>query len=100
MNTTNKHTESPWHIGINPGPIIYGPSGEQVASLFPALLEEQENKANARLIASAPSLLEALQALTERASALDQSATEEGLRNCSAIANARQAIAKATGEQS
>ena len=53
-------------------------------------------EANARLIAAAPDLLEALRDLLSRAD-LDQSATHDGLENCNALAKCRAAIAKATG---
>jgi len=55
-------------------------------------------EANARLIAAAPDLLEALRDLLSRAD-LDQSATHDGLENCDALARCRAAIAKATGDQ-
>ena len=54
-------------------------------------------EANARLIAAAPDLLEALRDLLSRAD-LDQSATHDGLENCDALARCRAAIAKATGD--
>ena len=57
-------------------------------------------EANARLIAAAPDLLEALRDLLSRAeSELDQTATHDGLANCDALARCRAAIAKATGDQ-
>jgi len=96
MKNTTKHTPGPWHIGMKPGPIIYGPSGEQVACLLPAMLDNQENKANARLIAAAPALLEALQVAVLRV----ELANKEGDPILSAwLSEARQAIAQATGEQ-
>jgi hypothetical protein len=58
--STQKHTPGPWHVGFKPGPIVYGSQGEQVANLFEPLIDTEENKANARLIASAPDLLNAL----------------------------------------
>ena len=27
------HTPTPWHVGMKPGPFIYGPQGEQVADM-------------------------------------------------------------------
>ena len=26
---TPKHTPGPWHVGLKPGPMVYGPQGEQ-----------------------------------------------------------------------
>lgn len=54
------HTPGPWHFGIRPGPMVYGPNGEQVANLVVPMLEERENLANARLIALTPDLVLAL----------------------------------------
>ena len=45
---------------MRPGPIIYGPLGEQVSDLRGSLLDDNETMANARLIACAPEMLEAL----------------------------------------
>ena len=61
-----------------------------------------EVEANAALIAAAPELMAALETLTERAtndSGFDQSATHHGIANCDALAKAREAIARATGEE-
>lgn len=53
-------------------------------------------KANALLMAAAPDLLSSLQELEELARRqLDQSPTHDGLQNCTALANARRAIARA-----
>lgn len=59
------YTAGPWHIGMKPGPMIYGPKGEQIADMRPdrAMVPDDENRANARLIAAAPDLLAALEAL-------------------------------------
>lgn len=54
---TSKHTPGPWHVGMKPGPMIYGKRGEQIADLTAELLMQDENAANAALIASAPDLL-------------------------------------------
>ena len=59
MNT--KHTPGPWHIGMKPGPMIYGPNGEQVADLRADMVFPEETTDNARLIAAAPDLLAALE---------------------------------------
>jgi hypothetical protein len=67
MHTT-RHTPGPWHIGVC-RPIsykfIYGPSGEAVADCDHKTNSPGENLANARLIAAAPELLSALQALVD-----------------------------------
>lgn len=57
-----KHTPGPWHVGMKPGPIVYGPKGEQVSPLN-IMLDPEEAKANARLIAAAPELLDALKSV-------------------------------------
>jgi hypothetical protein len=55
-----KHTPGPWRVGMRPGPIVYGPRGEQVTAMHDPLLERDKNMANARLIAAAPDLAELL----------------------------------------
>lgn len=59
---THKHTPGPWHIGMKPGPIVYGPKGEQVALPEVFLLDREEGMANARFIAAAPELYTAAHA--------------------------------------
>lgn len=101
-----KHTPLPWHVGMKPGPILYGPKGEQVADLIddPAitpeiLLSKEENRANAAYIVqccnSFPDLVEALR-LTEHTliSGLDgdkEAAIEDALESI------RAALKKAGG---
>jgi hypothetical protein len=59
-----------------------------------------ETTANARLIAAAPDLLEALRDLLSRAEIeLDQTVWHEGLVNCDILAKSRAAISKALGDQ-
>lgn len=43
----------PWHVGLNPGPIVYGPKGEIVADLSANILFSKERKANALFICKA-----------------------------------------------
>lgn len=62
---TQTHTPGPWHVGMKPGPIIYGGKGEQIADLRAHWLEDREHVENVRLIASAPELLNSLQSLLE-----------------------------------
>lgn len=59
-----KHTPGPWHVGMRPGPIIYGTKGDQVADLR-GFLDIDETSANARLIAAAPDLLDAMQSMVD-----------------------------------
>jgi len=54
-------TPGSWHVGTNPGPIVYGQKGEQVTG-WNALLEDGENQANCQAIAALPDLLAALEA--------------------------------------
>jgi hypothetical protein len=57
----NKHTKGPWRVGQSYGPTVYiEPS---VASVNAHKNSRSEIEANARLIAAAPELLEALDAL-------------------------------------
>ena len=58
--TTPKHTPGPWHVGLKPGPMVYGPQGEQIVGLN-VMLDSDEVLANAKFIASAPAMYEALQ---------------------------------------
>lgn len=88
-----KHTPGPWHIGMKPGPMIYGPKGEQVADMrhkpFTLVSEIDESVANVRLISAAPDLLAALESMVKK---ID---TDKLPISCSL---ARAAIAKARGE--
>jgi hypothetical protein len=60
---TDTHTPAPWHLGKRGGnPAIYGKDGTEVAEILHGLTPEW--RANARLIAAAPEMLEALQSLT------------------------------------
>lgn len=54
----SKHTQGEWHVGMKPGPMVYGPLGEQIADCQSIFLEDNECGHNARLIAKAPRLLE------------------------------------------
>ena len=55
----SKHTPGPWHIGMKPGPMIYGPLGEQVADCRGELLDKDEAIANIKLIAASLAMYEA-----------------------------------------
>jgi hypothetical protein len=85
MNTdTHTQTDGPWKIEpFAFGWRIVGASGEEVAEIARSL--NPDHKANARLIAAAPEMLEALQSLTH------PMASDEDLQNALAV------IAKAKG---
>lgn len=55
-----KHTPGPWHVGMKPGPMIYGPNGEWVADMSNTTLPDDERMANVHIVRSATELLEAL----------------------------------------
>ena len=57
--STPKHTPGPWHVGLKPGPMVYGPQGEQIVGLN-VMLDSDEVLANAKFIAAAPAMYEAL----------------------------------------
>lgn len=91
-----KHTPGPWHIGMAPGPIIYGEKGEQIASLFPRMVPQDENSANARLIVAVPDMLDAAEFAADVWDEVAQwrDLSEEEIE---AREGLRAAIAKATG---
>jgi len=90
------HTQGPWSY-IGNGDVVaksekYCGGEKDIASVF--LTVNDEDEANARLIAAAPELLEALQAIVK--SLVDQD--DEGMiEHAQQMIDARVAIAKATG---
>lgn len=66
-----KHTPGPWHIGAD-GRIVYDVDGWAVSNAvtFHGRHSERDAFSNARLIAEAPAMLEALKNLLEDALAL------------------------------
>ena len=106
MTTQAKHTPGPWAAnddGLVLGnldnyegeaPLVCTCGGADDFNMEPDL-----HLANARLIASAPEMLEALRAMVARAPFIDQSVTEDGLANCEALLKARRAIRHAEGAQ-
>lgn len=92
----SKHTPGEWVIDWNVSrlDIFSADAKTLVASLRRSSLSssiDEEAKANARLLAAAPDLLEALKALMARD-------LENRLNGFPEVAEARAAIAKATGE--
>ena len=108
---TTKHTPGPWLLRTTPtsaglchivsaadwrGAFIYGDGIRK--GVDDALPKAQELAANARLIAAAPDLLEALQALVNQS--LQRGVpTDPGHPGRIALALAESAISKATGEE-
>ena len=54
MRTPN-HTPGPWHVGLKPGPMVYGPQGEQIVGIN-VMLDRDEVLANAKFITAAPAM--------------------------------------------
>ena len=98
----NKHTPGPWGVIIgDAGPIVFsGNKGSMVATCTKRITST-ERESNARLIAAAPELLEALQDMIDSVIVLDVTESERSLVSAAenAIAKARSAIAKATGDE-
>ena len=90
MSTPN-HTPGPWHVGLKPGPMVYGPQGEQIVGLN-VLLDSNEVLANAKFIAAAPAMYEALKELVTYL----QDHVEDGvLDNWAPVLKAAYALAQA-----
>ena len=91
-----QHTKGPWQFGSSNDDSVYkrnigGSDGYHVA--VASSREDDEVDANARLIAAAPDLLEALQSIVDM-----DVAYQRGPKVEDAVEVARAAIAKATGE--
>lgn len=97
--TTTNYTPGPWTPQEDG--LIVGPNQEGIADwMFTEPYIEtgyHTRKANARLIAAAPELLNALRYLYAMSNRLYQGDTEEGRANCRAIESARLALTKAEG---
>jgi len=99
--TQAKHTPGPWHVGVRQAEqIVYDENGWAVANATVHHGESNipESKANARLIAAAPDLLAALEAIAEAASCgagCHDDVMQDALQECGTLASA--AIAKAKG---
>lgn len=92
MSTT--HTPGPWDRNIRPAsryPIIFAGRNTHVAQVCTRGLSEAEQEANCNLIAAAPELLAALQALLADKYLADPI-------NADRMAQARAAIARATNQ--
>ena len=94
---TAKHTPGPWAYHNTPTPFIYvNAGGLPICQIYTSTAHGQsigEQFANARLIAAAPELLEALQRLSAQCTRLSL----PGQPETDAEKTARAVIAKATG---
>ncbi len=94
---THTHIPGPWHIGKRAADVaIYGPKGEEVAEILGFFNDDDENKANARLISAAPDLLGAAQLLLSQYDSSTDFTMGGDLTN-EPFLMAREAIAKAIG---
>jgi hypothetical protein len=91
-NMNTKHTTGPWRIG-DAGITVFGPPNGKPSPEI--IATDIRNKANARLIAAAPELLEALQGVTRILEAFSYTTTL-GKTQAQRLEAARAAIAKAT----
>ena len=100
MENKTQHTPGPWRMGKRAyDRAIYGQQGAEVASMLDLFHTPAESLANARLIAAAPDLLEALSYIEAvcRAKGGSINSTVD-LADCREFASiARAAIAKAEG---
>lgn len=97
----SKHTPGPWSLNKRFKSPVVALDLKDGGALLPIVdavhgFDNAQAKANARLIAAAPELLEALQELRANIGAASLSQNEKG-KQVRALADA--AIAKATGEQ-
>ena len=86
----SKYTPGPWHTAGEQGVQIRS-AKDQIAKVW--TMRGNEWKANARLIAAAPDLLEALKEIVDAADGAGWEQLDPSFKK------ARAAIAKATGEQ-
>lgn len=57
----NQITPGPWHVGMSPGPMVYGPRGEWIARCDMETTPREEAAANACAIAAVPDLVKIAQ---------------------------------------
>lgn len=101
MNDT-QHTPGPWKIGT-PGPNGCYTIGTEKGGLMTAIIahsirepkEEQEAKANARLVAAAPDMLEALELYLKSEGNTDWARKKRSIRQNMVYDTAQAALAKA-----
>ena len=89
---TTQFTPGPWTI--NAGLSVKGNGGRHIAKVGAEHLDSQTDRANAGLIAAAPEMYEALQAVVDQLQAVGA----PGSVYNPALTQARKALAKAKGE--
>lgn len=101
-----QHTPGPWHFGA--GRYIFTPGGDTIATMEPDADWEDEQTANARIMAASPDLLSVLKELSSREECMGKENDEdlawianhghEPARSLASIQMAvRAALAKAEG---
>lgn len=96
------HTKGPWEVDVLGGITARINGGNRlVARVIPTPVDDKRADFDRRLIAAAPELLEALRAQIAAfdGDTFDEIEDEYGLGTAQRIFVAREAIAKATGEQ-
>jgi hypothetical protein len=93
------HTKGPWHLAGTGEMVCGGDNAEKIICDWPSDKGTPENCANARLIAAAPDLLSALEAMVD---AVDMGDDLDHALDCTdaercALCQARAAIDKAKG---
>jgi hypothetical protein len=101
LSDTARHTPGDWEsVAFGDGCAINGPDGLRVAMTY-GCAGEGEERANADLIAAAPSLLDALRAFVAIsepfAAEMEGDTHPDSVRGLEVLAAARAAIARATG---
>lgn len=95
----NKYTPGPWHVAerVDDGDVLYTVEADNLPVAY--IYRKAEREANARLIAAAPELLEALEELLAWDLQMLPQEVSEGYSGIEEdIARAKAAIAKATGK--
>ena len=98
---TNKHTPGPWRVSVDMRGLGNVPvAGVETVEGFSIANCGTHGEANASLIASAPDLLEALQAMLDADDAICNNigrGVDQAMARIAAIDSARAVIARATG---
>lgn len=95
-----KHTPGPWHRNIKPASkynVVFAGRNTHVAAVKTEGLSEAEIEANMDLIAAAPELLDALQAIVAECSPGNRPYSTDSYLPEHLLEQARVAIAKAMG---